>query len=120
MPLQLRASLLAALAISMAKIKFKIIHSIQGITSLAVRAIPFLMGHAKLDLGQFAVQFVLILAMNLNGMFIVGYSSIFQLYSIQKYIPTELVQRRTFRETRKSVENRIQLVRDNEKQENIV
>uniref|UniRef100_A0A915LX89 adenylate cyclase n=1 Tax=Meloidogyne javanica TaxID=6303 RepID=A0A915LX89_MELJA len=37
-----------------------------------------------------------------------------------KYIPTELVQRRTFRETRKSVENRIQLVRDNEKQENIL
>uniref|UniRef100_A0A915MC95 adenylate cyclase n=1 Tax=Meloidogyne javanica TaxID=6303 RepID=A0A915MC95_MELJA len=36
------------------------------------------------------------------------------------YIPTELVQRRTFRETRKSVENRIQLVRDNEKQENIL
>ncbi|KAH7731120.1 CRE-ACY-4 protein [Aphelenchoides avenae] len=36
------------------------------------------------------------------------------------YYPTELVQRRTFRETRKCVESRIQLVRDNEKQENIL
>jgi class 3 adenylate cyclase len=60
--------------------------------------------------------------MNINGIFV--------------YYPTELVQRRTFRETRcvyfikvnctesvvyrKCVENRIQLVRDNEKQENIL
>ncbi|KAL7072860.1 hypothetical protein ACQ4LE_007936 [Meloidogyne hapla] len=100
MPLQLRASLLAAFAIS--------------ITSFAVRAIPFLLRNKENnkeelkpdDLKQLLIQTVLILAMNLNGMFI--------------YIPTELVQRRTFRETRKSVENRIQLVRDNEKQENIL
>uniref|UniRef100_A0A1I7RZD0 adenylate cyclase n=1 Tax=Bursaphelenchus xylophilus TaxID=6326 RepID=A0A1I7RZD0_BURXY len=54
----------------------------------------------------FTAEILLLLAMNINGVFV--------------YYPTELVQRRTFRETRKSVENRIQLVRDNEKQENIL
>jgi hypothetical protein len=58
MPLQLKASLLAAFFIS--------------VTSLLVRLIPFLMGREHFDLSQFIVQFVLILAMNLNGMFIVS------------------------------------------------
>ncbi|KAF7640270.1 hypothetical protein Mgra_00000098 [Meloidogyne graminicola] len=102
MPLQLKASLLAAFAIS--------------ITSFTVRSIQFLFLNNNnkeeeeeskyINLIKLLIQIVIILAMNLNGIFI--------------YIPTELVQRRTFRETRKSVENRIQLVRDNEKQENIL
>ena len=68
MPLQLRASLLAAFAIS--------------ITSFAVRAIPFLLqirennNNEELkpdDLRQLLIQIVFILAMNLNGMFIVKF-----------------------------------------------
>ena len=74
---------------------------------------------------QFVTEVLLLLAMNINGIFV--------------YYPTELVQRRTFRETRyvgaqkrrrrfksiknacrKCVEKRIQLVRDNDKQENIL
>ncbi|KAI6176422.1 Adenylyl cyclase V [Aphelenchoides bicaudatus] len=51
-------------------------------------------------------EILLLIAMNINGVFV--------------FLPTELVQRRTFRETRKCVEKRIQLVRDNEKQENIL
>ncbi|KAI6200887.1 Adenylyl cyclase V [Aphelenchoides besseyi] len=55
---------------------------------------------------QCITELLLLVAMNINGVFV--------------YYPTELVQRRTFRETRKCVEKRIQLVRDNEKQENIL
>lgn len=55
---------------------------------------------------QFLIGALLLLAVNLNGLL--------------TYFPTELVQRRTFQETRKSVENRIQLLRDNEKQDQIL
>ncbi|KAI1705680.1 adenylate and guanylate cyclase catalytic domain-containing protein [Ditylenchus destructor] len=58
------------------------------------------------DSKQIIAEVLLLLAMNINGIFV--------------YFPTEIVQRRTFRETRKSVESRIQLTRDNEKQENIL
>uniref|UniRef100_A0A183C6S6 adenylate cyclase n=1 Tax=Globodera pallida TaxID=36090 RepID=A0A183C6S6_GLOPA len=91
MPLQLKASLLAAFAISA--------------VSLTVRALWLFPMDSK-DLRHLAIQAILVLAMNINGIFI--------------YIPTELVQRRTFRETRKSVENRLHLHRDNQKQENIL
>ncbi|KAL3096373.1 hypothetical protein niasHT_026340 [Heterodera trifolii] len=92
MPLQLKASLLAAFAISA--------------VSLAVRALWLIYVMRSDDLRHLAIQAILVLAMNINGIFI--------------YIPTELVQRRTFRETRKSVENRLHLHRDNQKQENIL
>ena len=51
-------------------------------------------------------EFLLFLAMNISGIFI--------------YYPIELVQRRTFRETRKFVENRLRLIKENEKQEKIL
>jgi hypothetical protein len=59
-----------------------------------------------IDVTQLIAEILLLSAMNINGIFI--------------YYPTELVQRRTFRETRKYVENRLQLIRDNEKQEKIL
>ncbi|KAL3100010.1 hypothetical protein niasHS_001936 [Heterodera schachtii] len=92
MALQLKASLLAAFAISA--------------VSLAVRALWLIYVMRSDDLRHLAIQAILVLVMNINGIFI--------------YIPTELVQRRTFRETCKSVENRLHLHRYNQKQEKSV
>uniref|UniRef100_A0A7E4V1G9 adenylate cyclase n=1 Tax=Panagrellus redivivus TaxID=6233 RepID=A0A7E4V1G9_PANRE len=58
------------------------------------------------DLTQMIAELLLLIAMNITGILV--------------YYPTELVQRRTFRETRKYVENRLNLIRENEKQEKIL
>uniref|UniRef100_A0A915CPB8 adenylate cyclase n=1 Tax=Ditylenchus dipsaci TaxID=166011 RepID=A0A915CPB8_9BILA len=86
LPLQLQASALAAFIVTLVALGLQVLNGA--------------------DSKQLVAEVLLLLAMNINGIFV--------------YAPTELVQRRTFRETRKCVENRIQLVRDNEKQENIL
>ncbi|VDK51357.1 unnamed protein product [Anisakis simplex] len=55
---------------------------------------------------QVIIEFLLLVAMNIIGFFV--------------YYPTELVQRKTFRQTRRCVEGRILLLRENIKQEDIL
>uniref|UniRef100_A0A9J2PCN2 adenylate cyclase n=1 Tax=Ascaris lumbricoides TaxID=6252 RepID=A0A9J2PCN2_ASCLU len=58
------------------------------------------------NLKQLIIELLMLIAMNIIGFFV--------------YYPTELVQRKTFRETRKCVERRILLLRENIKQEDIL
>uniref|UniRef100_A0A0K0F830 adenylate cyclase n=1 Tax=Strongyloides venezuelensis TaxID=75913 RepID=A0A0K0F830_STRVS len=58
------------------------------------------------DWRSLIAEFILLLGMNIIGIFV--------------YYPIELVQRKTFRETRRCVETRMALVKENEKQENIL
>ncbi|KAK0418163.1 hypothetical protein QR680_013407 [Steinernema hermaphroditum] len=105
-PIMLHSSMtLLVLFLVYTLLPLQLIHTVCAALFVTVTALVIQFVHFQ-DPRQLGAELLLMIAMNVIGLFV--------------FFPTEVIQRKTFRETRKCIEARMNLMKENDKQENIL
>ncbi|TKR67787.1 hypothetical protein L596_023882 [Steinernema carpocapsae] len=105
-PIMLHSSMtLLVLFLCYTLLPLQLIHTFLAALFVTFTALVIQYVHFQ-DWRQLGAELLLLIAMNIIGLFV--------------FFPTEVIQRKTFRETRKCIEARMKLMQENDKQENIL